>query len=166
MLAAVLVVAAVVVAAPGVAGAQAGIKDTARAGYERAAVVQAELRRRARAERHRRMERARAHARMPSTLYASTLDRALPPHPAPAGALATGAKRAAGHAVARVSAKSVVGQAHRIAFFPSASRWGQMGYRGFARLVNRTGEIGEVRIEAWDDAGVRHRPLVVSMGAG
>ena len=68
-------------------------------------------------------------------------------------------------AAARVSTKSTARLGHRVAFFPSAARWSRFGYQGFARVVNRTGESGEVRIEAWDDAGLRHGPVTLAIGA-
>ena len=83
---------------------------------------------------------ARADAEHAVRLHAGPCAAAVP---GPRRRARCGAKRAAGHAVARVSAKSAAGQAHRIAFFPSASRWGQMGFQGFARVVNRTGEVQE-----------------------
>ena len=54
---------------------------------------------------------------------------------------------------------------HRVAFFPSAARRAQGGYQGFARVINRTGESGEVRIEGIDDAGVRHGPVTLALAA-
>ena len=162
LLAAALLAAAALGVGPEASGAQDGMSATA-ARHEVRAAAEAERRRQARAERHRRLEQARAHVRMPSTLYASTPDPALPPHPAHSRALDVSAKRAL--AVGRIWAKSTARQGHRVAFFPSASRWAQGGYQGFARLINRTGEAGEVRIEAFDDAGVRHGPATLRIGA-
>ena len=50
-----------------------------------------------------------------------------------------------------------------IALFPAAGD--AAGRQGFARLINRSGEAGEVRIEAWDDAGVLHGPVTLRMKA-
>jgi hypothetical protein len=127
----------------------------AAAGYEERAAAKAERRRQARAE--------RAHAQMPSTMYASTPDPAPPPHPA--HVFDASPERVLERRAAGVSTKSTARLGHRVAFFPSASRWSQRGYQGFARVVNRTGESGEVRIEAWDDAGVRHGPVTLAIGA-
>ena len=54
---------------------------------------------------------------------------------------------------------------HRVAWLPAAVRWTQAGYRGVVRIVNRTGEGGEVRIEAVDDAGVEAPAVTVVIGA-
>ena len=155
--------------------AVAAAGDAARAGQDGTGALtahreytsaKAEHRRYARAEQRRRMEQqAWAHAQMPSTMHASTPDPALPPHPAHSGTLDASAERAPLRPVAGVSASSAVGQVHRIVFFPAASRWERFGYQGFARIINRTGEAGEVRIEAWDDAGVRHGPATLSVNA-
>ena len=53
---------------------------------------------------------------------------------------------------------------HRIALFPSASN--VLGRQGFARVINHSRLGGEVSIEAFDDAGVRHGPLVLELGPG
>ena len=153
-----LLVASVLVTAPG--GellAQAGM-DVAAARHEQRAAAEAK---RARAEQRRRLAREQAHAQMPSTMYASTPDPALPPHPAHAPVPDSSAR----DAVARRVAKASAGQGHAMAFFPSAARWAQRGYQGFARIINRTGESGEVRIEAFDDAGVRHGPVTLAIDA-
>ena len=71
----------VVAAVPGAHLAQGAMQNEARAGHDERAVTEAERRRQARVEQRGRMERARAHAWMPSTLYASTPDSALPPTP-------------------------------------------------------------------------------------
>ena len=55
---------------------------------------------------------------------------------------------------------------HSVAYFPSALRWRQLGLQGVARVINRSGEAGEVRIDAWDDAGVHHGPATLAIGAG
>ena len=50
-----------------------------------------------------------------------------------------------------------------IPFFPSAS--GAPGRQGFARVVNRSGEAGEVSIAAFDDEGESYGPLTLSLDA-
>ena len=55
--------------------------------------------------------------------------------------------------------------AHAVAYFPSASRWDSAKLQGFARLINRTGESGEVHIEAFDDEGVLHGPVSLDLAA-
>ena len=131
-------------------------------GYEERAQVEDKRWRRLRAEQRRGMERAAAHARMPSTMYASTPDPAPPPHPA--HVFDASSERALERRAARGSAKSTGGLVHRIALFPAAGD--AAGRQGFARVVNRSGEAGEVRIEAWDDAGVMHGPVTLRLGAG
>ena len=54
---------------------------------------------------------------------------------------------------------------HAIALFPAKSRLAREDYQGFARIINRTGEDGEVRIEAWDDEGTHAGPATLSIGA-
>ena len=66
----------------------------------------------------------------------------------------------------RAEARSAGNVEHRIAYFPSALRWRQMGLQGVARVINRSEEAGEVRIDAWDDAGVHHGPATLRIGAG
>ena len=58
-----------------------------------------------------------------------------------------------------------VGSVHAVAWFPSAARWRESGYQGVLRVVNRSGEGGEVRIEAFDDAGVAAGPVALALGA-
>ena len=52
---------------------------------------------------------------------------------------------------------------HRVPFFPSAS---DAVRQGFIRVINRSGQAGEVRIEAIDDQGVSHGPVTLNVGAG
>ena len=102
------------------------------------------------------LERARAHARMPSTMYAST------PDPAPPHAFPLSAPSASPTALPPAPAASLavsVARTHRIALFPSAARGSEGGYQGFARLINHSDVAGEVRIEAFDDEGAAHGPL-------
>ena len=120
---------------------------------------------RARVEQRARMEQSRAHAQMPDTMYASTPDPSTPPHPFPLDVtLKSAPERAAPSA--KASSKSASGRSHRIALFPAASRWAQKGYQGFARIINRSETDGEVRIEAFDDAGMVHGPVMLRLGAG
>ena len=55
--------------------------------------------------------------------------------------------------------------AHAIPLFPAMARWQGDGYQGFARVINRTGEEGEVRIDAWDDEGIPAGPVTLTIGA-
>ena len=55
--------------------------------------------------------------------------------------------------------------AHTVGLFPAASRWTQRGYQGFSRIINRSGVAGEVRIDAWDDAGAHRGPVTLAIGA-
>ena len=124
--------------------------------------AQAESVRHVRAELLRGMAREQAHAQMPDTMYASTPDPS-PPHPflLDAGAEST-PERSAG-----VSARSAARLGYRLGLFPSASRWrGEKGYQGFVRVVNRSDEAGEVRIDAWDDAGKPAGPVTLAIRAG
>ena len=52
---------------------------------------------------------------------------------------------------------------HRIAVFASAS---DPSRQGFARIINHSNEDGEVRIDAYDDAGTHRGPLTLTIGAG
>ena len=161
LLLAAALLAAALGAVPEVSGAQEGMGASAMR-HEARVAAEAERRGRAHAERHRRQEqRASAHARMPSTMYASTPDPAPPPHPAHTVTPGVSAKRA--HTAGRATARGTVERTHRIALFPAAGD--AAGRQGFARLINRSGEAGEVRIEAWDDAGVLHGPVTLRMKA-
>ena len=63
------------------------------------------------------------------------------------------------------SGESGAATVHRVPYLPAAARWTQGSYRGWVRIVNRSGEAGEVRIEAVDDAGVRPAAVTLSVGA-
>ena len=117
----------------------------------------------ARAEQRARIEQSRAHAQMPSTMYASTPDPSPPPHPFP---LEVNLKSTPERSDAPARARSAARVGHRIALFPAASRWAEGGYQGFARIINRSDAAGEVRIEAFDDAGMAHGPVTLRLGAG
>ena len=65
---------------------------------------------------------------------------------------------------ASASASSVSESAHMVPLFPSASD--ALGRQGFARVINHSGEAGEVTIEAFDDEGMSYGPLTLSIGAG
>ena len=166
--AAALLVAGVLVSAPGVAGAQGGM-NAAAAGHEHraSAEAEAERRRHARAEQRRRMEQAWAHARMPSTLYASTPDPAPPPHPAHSATRDGSAKGA----LARLAAKTAkaapesaaIGRAPGVPLLVAAS---DPRRQGLVRLVNHSDTAGTVRIDAYDDAGEHHGPVTLRLDAG
>ena len=159
VVASALLVAAAVVAAPQALRGQEAMGSAARDWERRSA--QAERTRRTQTERHRRAEQA--HAQMPSTMYASTPDPS-PPHPFPLDVNIEGAPE---RSALPARARSAASQGHRIGLFPSAARWvGERGYQGFARIVNRSGEAGEVRIEAWDDEGMARGPVTLRLDAG
>ena len=52
---------------------------------------------------------------------------------------------------------------HTLAFFPAAS---DAVHDGLARVMNHSAEAGEVRIEAFDDEGESHGPVVLSLDGG
>ena len=117
---------------------------------------------RQRTEQRRSVARARAHARMPDTMYASTPDRAPPPHAVPLDVKRPDAPASFASPVPAPSPAAHPG--HRIPLFVSAS--GASGSQGVVRLINRSAAGGEVRIEGYDDAGVRHGPVRLRLGAG
>ena len=53
---------------------------------------------------------------------------------------------------------------HQVPLFPSASD--PLGREGFVRVINREPRSGEVRIDAYDDAGMAHGPVRLSIDAG
>ena len=57
-----------------------------------------------------------------------------------------------------------VGMTHAVGLFPSASD--AMKRQGFVRVVNRSDQPGEVRIDAWDEEGVQAEPVMLAIGAG
>ena len=117
---------------------------------------------RQRTEQRRSVARARAHARMPDTMYASTPDRAPPPHAVPLDVKRPDAPAPLASPVPAPPPATHPG--HRIPLFVSAS--GASGSQGVARIINRSAASGEVRIEGYDDAGVRHGPVRLRLGAG
>ena len=142
---------------PGVACGQDAMEVVARELERRLEAVQ-----RLRAERLRSVERSMAHGQMPSTMYASTPDRSPPPHPVP---LEVKRRSAPGGSAAQVPATRTAARSeHRVALLASASD--TLGREGFARIINRSDVGGEVHIEAFDDAGTRHGPVTLRLGAG
>ena len=157
VLASAMLVAFAFGTAPGAACAQGAMGGAARDLERRSAQVA-----RLQAERRLHIARGQAHARMPSTMYASTPDPASPPHPVPVD---VDSKRPS--APVRISVKSGeddAGASHFVGLFPSAAD--ALGRQGFARVVNHSEVAGEVRIDAYDDAGVAYGPVTVSIGAG
>ena len=70
---------------------------------------------------------------------------------------------------AATAAVTAAGQprVHRIGLFPSAARRTESGgYQGFARIINRSEQAGEVHIKAFDDEGVAAGPVTLIIGAG
>ena len=160
-----VLVSAMLAAVALVVGAQAPVAQDAMGAavrdWERR-TAQAQRSQRHQAEQRARMEQSRSHAQMPSTMYASTPDPSPPPHPFP---LEVNLKSTPERSDAPARARSAA-LGHRIALFPAASRWAEGGYQGFARIINRSDAAGEVRIEAFDDAGMAHGPVSLSIGAG
>ena len=54
---------------------------------------------------------------------------------------------------------------HGVPFFPSAARFMREGVQGFVRVINRSGDEGEVRIDAFDDGGHAYGPVTLNVGA-
>ena len=155
-----MLIAVALTAVPEVLGAQDAMGGAAVRGWERRS-AQAESARHARDEQYRRIEREQAHAQMPATMYASTPDPA-PPHPF---LLDAGTESTPERSDAPVSARAEVRLGHRVGLFPSSSRWTQeKGYQGFVRVINRSDDDGEVRIDAWDDAGEHAGPVTLAIG--
>ena len=142
--------------APGVVCAQGTMGVEVRALERRSTELQ-----RLHAERRRSVERGIAHAQMSDTMYASTPDPAPPPHSVPLDVKRPRPPSASG---GRPAPRSAPSPGHRIALLVPAS--GASEYEGVVRLVNRSDASGAVRIEGFDDAGVRHGPVTVRLGAG
>ena len=154
--------AAVVLAAAAQGLVAQGAMGSAVRDWERHS-AQAESARHARAEQYLRIEREQSHAQMPDTMYASTPDPA-PPHPF---LLDAGTESTPERSDAPVSARAEVRLGHRVGLFPSAARWtGEKGYQGFVRVINRSDDDGEVRIDAWDDTGEHAGPVTLAIGVG
>ena len=144
-------------AVPDAACGQDAVESVARELERRLEAVQ-----RLRAERRRSVERSMAHAKMPSTMYASTPDRSPPPHPVP---LDVKRRSAPGGSAAQFPAtRTAARSGHRVPMLASASD--ALGLEGLARIINRSDVGGEVRIEGFDDAGTRHGPVTLRLGAG
>ncbi|MCE2476227.1 MAG: hypothetical protein J4F47_11915 [Alphaproteobacteria bacterium] len=118
--------------------------------------------RRLRAVQRQGVARGMAHAQMPDTMYASTPDPAPPPHAVPLDVKRPSAPAPSAAEVPTLRMAPSPG--HRIPLLVSAA--GAAGYEGVVRLINRSDTSGEVRIEGFDDAGVRHGPVTLRMGAG
>ena len=54
-------------------------------------------------------------------------------------------------------------KAHGVPLFVSASH--PSGHQGFVRVINHSGEAGEVSVEAFDDAGAESGPVTLDIGA-
>ena len=118
--------------------------------------------RRLHAEQRRSVARGIAHAQMPDTMYASTPDPAPPPHSVPIDVKRPRApERLASEGPAPPPAPS---PGHRLPLLVSAS--GAAEREGVVRLINRSDGGGEVRIEGFNDAGVRHGPVTLRLEAG
>ena len=118
-----------------------------------------------------RLRRAAAHAGMPSTMYASTPDPAVPDHPfpinqsvrrEPVAAPAVPKSHLAG-ADAAPAASAKEANVQQVWLFLGSSE--ESGREGFLRVVNHSAQAGEVRIEAVDDDGTAAGPVTLSIGA-
>ena len=145
--------------------------QSARASAEASAQVREEARRAALRNSEERLRRAAAHARMPSTMYASTPDPAVPDHPfpisqavrrEPVAAPAVPKSHLAG-ADAAPAASAKEANVQQVWLFLGASE--DSGREGFLRVVNHSAQAGEVRIEAVDDDGTAAGPVTLSIGA-
>ena len=120
-------------------------------------------RRRARMVQRRNAVSERAHARMESTMSASTPSRANPPHAFPLQVETRSASKRAGAATAAKAAPATAtGDAHVVPLLVAAS---DSRREGVVRVINHAGRAGEVRIDAYDDAGEQHGPLTLRIGA-
>ena len=155
VVASAMLVMAILGAAPRASFAQGAMGVEALELERRSAELQ-----RLRVEQRHSVERSMAHAQMPDTMYASTPDPAPPPYSVPLDV-----KRPVAPAPsAAPSPRTAASPGHRIALFVSAGD--AAGYEGVVRLINRSGHAGEVRIDAFDDAGTRHGPVTLRLGAG
>ena len=160
-----VLLAAALAASGGATRAQEGGAAAALA-VERLTAASAAQAKRARVERLRSAARAEAHARMPSTMYASTPS---PPgsmpswHPVLVEPETEGSGRPAPAVPGLPSPKSGAGGVYRIPLFAAASN--PLGRQGFVRIVNRSDRAGEVQIEAVDDSGTSAGPVTLPIGA-
>ena len=148
-------------------GAAQGI-EAAKAAAEASAGAREEASRLALRRWQEQRRRAAAHARMPSTMYASTPDPAIPAHPFHAPAVPPSAprivpKRSAVEAFPAASAAEGAAEPQTIWLFLGASE--TSGREGFLRVVNHSNLPGTVRIEATDDAGNVAGPVDLEIGA-
>ena len=120
-----------------------------------------------RARQRQQIQRAQAHARMKSTMYASTpspADAAVSWHPVLVPRIRNLRTASSPPPVpVLASPMSAATGPHRIPFFAAAS---DSRRQGFARIINHSDEAGTVRIDAFDDAGGQYGPLTLSIGAG
>ena len=160
-----VLLAAALAAAGGAARAQEGRSAAARA-VERMAAASAAEARRVHLEQLRRVSRAEAHARMPSTMYASTPSppEAMPSwHPVLVEPETDDSGRPPAALPGPALPRSGTGGVYRIPLFAAASN--PLGRQGFARIVNRSDRAGEVQIEAFDDSGMSAGPVTLPIDA-
>ena len=55
---------------------------------------------------------------------------------------------------------------YTVPLFPSAWRFTQQGLQGFVRVINHTGQAGELHIDAFDDEGMQYGPVTLDIEAG
>ena len=160
-----LLLAAALGTAAGSARAQDGMGASARF-EERLSATAAAQAQRSRLEQRQRIARAEAHARLPTTMYASTPsppDTAPSWHPVLVGPDTEGGGEPLAPPVPSSQSSGSAGT-HRIPLFALASD--ALGREGFARVINHSEEAGEVRIEAFDDTGKQYGPLTLHLDAG
>ena len=152
-----LLVAAALVTAPDAphAGAGMGAKAPARIlEHPAEAMAAAQARRARQAHRLQRLRTEQAHARMPSTMYASTPDAAPPPH-------SVAAARPAMQETAPARAAAPARKTSLLALVMPAGTERE----GLVRITNRSERAGTVTVHAVDDTGRRFGPARLAVGA-
>ena len=160
-----MLLAAALAAGGGAARAQQGVGASGHF-VERMTAASAAEARRVHLEQLRSVSRAEAHARMPSTMYASTPS---PPgsrpswHPVLVEPETEDSQRSNAAVPGLPSPRSGAGGVYRIPLFAAASN--PLGRQGFARIVNRSDRAGEVQIVAFDDSGMAAAPVTLPIAA-
>ena len=131
--------------------------EAQRAAAQRAAHARAQYERK-RTAAHERIRRASGAAMVPA---APATGNAAAPQPHHAWPRTAGKERPAAAATAQSAATERPQLEHHLPFFPSAQ---STAGDAFVRVVNRSGEPGEVAIVAVDDAGKRLGPVSLAIG--
>ena len=153
-----LLVAAALVTAPDAphAGAGMGAKAPARIlEHPAEAMAAAQARRARQAHRLQRLRTEQAHARMPSTMYASTPDAAPAPHSVAAAAPPVMQETPPAGAAAPARKTSLLALV-----MPAGDE-----REGLVRITNRSERAGTVTVHAVDDTGRRFGPARMTVGA-